>query len=399
MAAYNCKGIRSIVKYLPARRSILLMGVHGIGKTEFCKSLAKELGMNLVVKHTSHMADPGDLTGLPYRTDEVYTYVDTKTGKTVTTPATKFAPPDWMCQDTPVLVLLDEINRGMTIAMNAIMQFTNDGTYDDISLPEGSRIFACINPKDNGKYSVNTMDPAQVSRFAVYEFIPDPEETIEYLTTKYGDNIVLRYMSSHKLDMDPSGPWSNAENVNSVSGKAKDCMKTPDRRAWETVIQTYLNMQKDLDMDQTENRTLFGNIAAGLIGTATALRLLDYINSQVKRLDPNEYINGDWDDMKEQALFEYSNIEKGAAVEFGKECANILKVLNPSEITLKQATNFMNVLEAMVPEAKVSICSQIVYVAIEKNEMWAFALMKHVPKLKSVVKDAKMAMKLNYSQK
>lgn len=191
----NIKQLTRAIKLLPARKSIMLKGTHGIGKTEWVKSQAEKMGLKLVIWHASHAADAGDITGLPFKITEVQ-----EDGTSVE--VTKFAKPQWMIQKTPVLLLLDEINRGLSIALNAIMQLTNDGTYDDISLPEGSRIFACINPEEDGKYDVGTMDAAQLDRFAVYEFKPTTQEWIEWAQQKGLDFRVISFIQANPSMLD-----------------------------------------------------------------------------------------------------------------------------------------------------------------------------------------------------
>ena len=61
----NISQLTKAIKYLPTRKSILLKGTHGIGKTEWVSSMAEKLGLKLVIWHASHAADAGDITGLP----------------------------------------------------------------------------------------------------------------------------------------------------------------------------------------------------------------------------------------------------------------------------------------------------------------------------------------------
>lgn len=226
----NIEQLTKAISILPARKSILLKGTHGIGKTEWVSSMAEKLGLKLVIWHASHAADAGDITGLPFKVTET----DPATGES--REVTRFAKPQWMIQNQPVLLLLDEINRGLSIALNAIMQLTNNGTYDDISLPEGSRIFACINPEEDGKYDVGSMDAAQLDRFAIYEFKPTVQEWVTWALKKGLDSRVVQYIDSHPTNLDP---YSNQELVKSVRGK--DCGVLPSRRAWECVSQTVQN--------------------------------------------------------------------------------------------------------------------------------------------------------------
>ena len=169
----NLKRLNQLITYTNPKRSIMLKGVHGLGKTQWVKALARKLGLKFVIWHASHAADAGDITGLPKQIKETVIWYDPDgTEHKETYDVTVMCPPKWMISHEPVLLLLDEFNRAMDIVLNALMQLTCEQQYDEVTLPEGSRIIACINPNNKGGYDVAKLDPAQLSRFDFYDFKP-----------------------------------------------------------------------------------------------------------------------------------------------------------------------------------------------------------------------------------
>ena len=83
----------------------LLIGPPGIGKTQFCRSLARILELELVVLDCSQSGDSGDLIGLLEIENHVHHHTK----------------PDWMDGDKPKLVFIDEINRAKGEIIAALM--------------------------------------------------------------------------------------------------------------------------------------------------------------------------------------------------------------------------------------------------------------------------------------
>jgi MoxR-like ATPase len=72
----NLRKLDILITHANPKRSIMLKGVHGLGKTQWVKQLAKRLGLKFVIWHASHAADAGDITGLPKQIKETVIWVD-----------------------------------------------------------------------------------------------------------------------------------------------------------------------------------------------------------------------------------------------------------------------------------------------------------------------------------
>lgn len=383
----NIAQLTKAIKYLPTRKSILLKGTHGIGKTEWVSHMADVLGLKLVIWHASHAADAGDITGLPFRITET----DAETGKSYE--VTRFAKPQWMIQNKPVLLLLDEINRGLSIALNAIMQLTNNGTYDDISLPEGSRIFACINPEEDGKYDVGTMDAAQLDRFAIYEFKPTVEEWLDWAVKKGLDYRVTGYIHSHPTNLDP---YTNQELVKSVQGH--DCAVLPSRRCWEQVSDTIKNGEADKAWEGGEGHKLLTEIVAGLVGNGAALDFISYFKAQGNALSPKMLMEAEKIDASlKQKIEKLCKTDFPSAVKLVGGCTLWMKEHEkeiPGEVGARMAHNFYDVLEALNKDTRIAAVKDCVIEAVKKQEAWAIGISKHESRLKALYKNAMISRDL-----
>ena len=104
----NITELKQLLEATPASHNIMLVGNHGIGKSEILTEHFKEFGMPVIALFLGQMADPGDLIGLPCK--------DEKTGKT------DFMPPYWFPTDgKPIVLFLDELNRARPEILQTVM--------------------------------------------------------------------------------------------------------------------------------------------------------------------------------------------------------------------------------------------------------------------------------------
>ena len=104
----NITELKQLLEATPASHNIMLVGNHGIGKSEILTEHFKEFGMPVIALFLGQMADPGDLIGLPCK--------DEQTGKT------DFMPPYWFPTDgKPIVLFLDELNRARPEILQTVM--------------------------------------------------------------------------------------------------------------------------------------------------------------------------------------------------------------------------------------------------------------------------------------
>ena len=258
----NSTELIEILEAMPVNQNIMLLGKHGIGKSEILTQFFSSKGMKVVPLFLGQMSDPGDLIGLLNKNE--------KTGKT------EFMPPYWFPTDkTPIVLFLDELNRARPEILQTIMDLALNRTLAGKSLPPGSRIISAVNAGD--EYQITDLDPALVSRFNIYEFCPTVSEWLLWASKEGVDPRIIEFIS-HNTD------FLDGDGKNIEDGSLE---KTPDRRAWSRVSEILSGIK---DVNETIKKMI-----AGIIGTrATSLFFESLKNSN--RLSAVELLTGNFSD-------------------------------------------------------------------------------------------------------
>lgn len=208
----NITELLQVLDIMPAEHNIMIVGNHGIGKSEILTEYYKAKGMRVVALFLGQMSDPGDLIGLPHK--------DEATGKT------DFMPPYWFPIDgKPVCLFLDELNRARPEILQTIMDLALNRKLAGRMLPEGSRIIAAVNEGD--QYQLTDLDPALVSRFNIVTFSPTPQEWLLWAKKSELDHRVIEFIQEDTIWLD--------KTPDAKEGADTGLDKTPDRRAWKRV--------------------------------------------------------------------------------------------------------------------------------------------------------------------
>ena len=202
----------SLLDITPADQNLMLVGNHGIGKSEILTDYFSGKGMKVVPLFLGQMSDPGDLIGIPNRND--------------TTGKTEFMPPYWFPLDgKPVVLFLDELNRARPEVLQTIMDLALNRTLAGRKLPDGSRIISAVNAGD--QYQLTDLDPALVSRFNVVTFRPTVQEWLLWAEKVGVDARVRDFIRENPVWLD--------KNPDAKEGADTGLDKTPDRRGWKRV--------------------------------------------------------------------------------------------------------------------------------------------------------------------
>jgi len=245
MININTQRLLHILEVTPTDQNILLVGRHGIGKSEILTRYFEHQGQKVVTLFLGQMADPGDLIGLP-----------TSVGEKQQEARTQFIPPFWWPrEESPIVLFLDELNRARPELLQTVMDLVLNRTLAGKKLPAGSRVIAAIN--DGDEYQLTHLDPALVSRFNIYQFCPTVQEWLKWAELTKVDSRVINFLSLE-------GHW--LDGIEGQPGIDSGLEKTPDRRAWKRVsdgIKTRPELnEEDLDW------------LAGIIGPQAASRFI-----------------------------------------------------------------------------------------------------------------------------
>jgi MoxR-like ATPase len=233
-----------------AGRPLLLVGRHGVGKSELLARAARELGIGFICRDLSLM-EPPDLIGLPRHDHKV----------------TRYSPPSFLPADGDGFLAFEELNRCPTYMRAPTLQLLTAGTLNDYTLPKGWLAVAAINPSEDG-YEVEELDPALLSRFVEVHVVPDRGEWLEWARAEGVHPGVVAYVEA---------------NV--------DIFDTPESnpRAWDFVGRL---LQAAEGRGPAERQPLRVAVA-GLVGTARAAAFFKALDSGERPLSAGQ-IKGEY---------------------------------------------------------------------------------------------------------
>ncbi len=300
----NSTELKETLNLTPATQNIMLVGKHGIGKSEILTNYFQKEGMKVVTLFLGQMSDPGDIIGLPSK-------IETKDSKGNITSQTDFTPPYWFPIDgKPIVLFLDELNRARPEILQTVMDLTLNRKLAGKLLPTGSRVIAAVN--DGEEYQLTDLDPALVSRFNIYEFKPTVEEWLNWAVANKLDNRVINFIQDNPTWLDGD---TNDKKRNAYQGLDKSA----DRRAWKKVSDIMLNVGIIKDIHK--------KIIAGIIGAAATAAF-------VRSAQQNNTITGK--DLLTKYDKTIKNIEKYQLHEFAILNESIFRFLNNAKFNERE---------------------------------------------------------------
>jgi hypothetical protein len=190
-----------------ADRPLLLVGRHGVGKSELLAEAASGLGIDCICRDLSLM-EPGDLVGLP-RLDEG---------------VTKFCPPSFLPCSGRGLLVFEELNRCPAYMRGPCLQLLTARSLNDYRLPPGWLPVAAINPPDPD-YEVEELDAALTSRFVRVTVEPDRGEWLAWARSRGVHRGVVSYVDSDRgvFDAAESNPraWTGVGDLLAAMGRVE----------------------------------------------------------------------------------------------------------------------------------------------------------------------------------
>ncbi|MBO4755087.1 MAG: AAA family ATPase [Bacteroidales bacterium] len=252
MIIIDTKKLLHILDVTPATHNIMLVGRHGIGKSEILTDYYQRKGYRVVPLFLGQMSDPGDLIGLP-----------TKTGE-----RTDFLPPYWFPIDgKPIVLFLDELNRARPEILQTVMDLALNRRLAGHMLPEGSRIISAVNEGD--EYQLTHLDPSLVSRFNVYQFCPTVQEWLLWAQLTHLDQRIIDFIQNEPTLLDGTPEQKEGEDTG--------LEKYPDRRAWKRISDIIQEMSPDGTL---RPRRHLGeddlDLIAGIVGAQAASRFFAF---------------------------------------------------------------------------------------------------------------------------
>lgn len=273
IARVNIKELLFNLEHMPTSRNLMLLGGHGLGKSQIVTKFYEDKGYNVVPLFLGQMSDPGDILGLPYKKE-----VTLKDG--TKTEVMDFLPPAWWDEEKPFCLFLDEINRGRPEILNVVMDLTLNKKIGGRKMPEGSVVVAAANVGDG--YTIQDLDKALLDRFAPVIFKPTTDEWLSYAVKSGFDERVIDFITAEP-------EWLDGDQI-----EVEDPMDiTPSRRSWEGVSET-IKAFSGRTFDAMERKMI-----VSFIGPEAAGAFQSYLEKQ-KTVDITKLLEGDFDKVKKE---------------------------------------------------------------------------------------------------
>jgi len=278
----NAANTMKILREIPISKSVMLVAMHGVGKSSVVKQVAEDLGVKFHDVRLSQ-CEVGDIKGLPYLNEETKTM--------------EFLKPYWWPRDpdSKGILFFDELNRASKDVLQAVFEICLDRRLDGEALPEGWRVVSAINATDD--YDVVELDPALLDRWFYIDFDPTVKEWISWATKNKLHPAIVDYISQNTEFLDP--PVGNLE-----AGKVY-----PSRRSWAQFNDTV----NGLGLFDSPDSGLLTQITKGWLGSAVSITFPKFLENEFARLKPDDVIN-DLDSVRSKIEAACSDIESIAAL-------------------------------------------------------------------------------------
>ena len=232
--------------------SVLVKGVHGIGKSQRAEAYAKNKGYHCEVLFLSHQ-ETGDLIGIPYLEDGVTTW---------STPVWLKKLYDADKKGQKCVLFLDELNRARLDVRQSALQLVLSKQIHQHFLPAGTLVIAAVNPDD--EYQVAELDIALNDRFDVIELKPDTEEWIEWAKQNSVEEVIISFIADN-----PDKLWFKTENE----------LNHPTPRSW-VKTSDFLKTAKSRNLDKEVRDSVLAAFLNGKIGRSIGTQFLAYLRER-----------------------------------------------------------------------------------------------------------------------
>jgi len=265
----NATDLTECLRILPPSQAVLIQGDTGVGKSQLVHQLSADLGIPLVDVRASIMTE-GDMG-----------YPDIEKIKELG--MTVFTLPSWYMRAVrePVVLFLDEWNRGLVGVLNGMMQITLDREFGNdkegrpVRLHPETRVIAAANV--GGDFQVTTMDRAHMNRFWLANFVPSTADWLAWARSPAGgvDPMIIEFIQTNEkhLRQKDHGDGTTQE---------------PTQRSWDRFSQALKYRNFSIHETSGQLPGWFYNIATGFVGIPTAQAFIAFIKNYQFQLTPKD---------------------------------------------------------------------------------------------------------------
>jgi len=326
----NIKTLKEALPYIfKANISTMIVGHHGVGKSQAVKQYADALGIGFVDLRLGTQ-DVGDLLGLAdFERDEKGNLV-----------ATKFMRPDWFPTDpdSKGIIFLDEINRAKRDVLQAVFQLCLDKRLHRYALPKGWHVIAAMNPNTEDYIVTDLSDKAFLDRFCHVKLAPSKQEFFDYAKACKFEGQLITFLQDQ-----PALLQTDLE--------AFELEVKPSRRSWEAVdrlmkVKTPVNLLREL--------------VSGLVGTSASAAFVKSLSDTDKPINGKDIV----DDYAKFAakIKKYSDSKTGGRQDMLKfTCDSLLETIQEmkKKPTKDQSTNISSFLKEIPKDLSFALCQNL----------------------------------------
>ncbi len=241
--------------------AVLGLGAPGIGKSQVIKQIGARYGYKVIDIRLSQMSEV-EIGGLIYPNED----------KTRTRWLTPEILPDEKRDGPNTILLLDEITSCTRRVQVAAYQLILDRRIGQYHLPEGTFVIALGNREEDDGVYVKMAGPL-ADRFEIHEIEVDFESWKKGYAEIYGIHpYVLKYLMQRPSALHTQDPESE-----------EMIFATP--RSWERVSDI-------LKIDCDVNKSVIRNKIEGNIGTAEAVRFINFCKGRNAAVSVTDILNG-----------------------------------------------------------------------------------------------------------
>lgn len=171
-----------------ARKPVMLVGAPGTTKTATIRSMAKEMGYELITIVASRM-DAQDISGFPTKGEVVMTTPD---GKDHKAPITEYAPQYWqheIMEHKKVILFLDEWGNAHPSVQASLLSFIQDRQFPNGEyFPPETILVGAMNPTDSGADGYE-LSKASTNRVTFINWRPDDKKWFRGMLDNFGEGV------------------------------------------------------------------------------------------------------------------------------------------------------------------------------------------------------------------
>ena len=271
----NIKEAEQIIRAAAlADDSVLLEGVHGIGKSQIVEQFAENEDYHLEILFLSHQ-EVGDLIGIPHKVEQDGTYITTWTIPIWLQRMNKAAEQGKRC-----VLFLDELNRAPIDVRQTALQLVLEKKIHEHTLPivngQKSVLVAAINPADD--YQVEELDTALLDRFLAVTVEAHLPTWLEYANKRNVNRVIPDFLM---------------ENANRLHWTPADGGTGTSPRSW-TKLADYFDHISDIPEE------ILFQVIKGKIGTEVGTQFYTFFKNYVdvvKIQDVEDLVNANVDEV------------------------------------------------------------------------------------------------------